>query len=134
MERVLDALRHEKALDLRATSHAITFRGGMLRAVTDWNVLRPISSGEIVFGQAGQTVTLTYRVSWLSLFMITTGVASLAIALSGDPQLAWIFPVGWLCLLFIAYTRVSAGFREFLAQAAGAPATRPSIGDPFPDY
>ncbi len=134
MASVVEALRQQKALSLRATGGAITFRGGILRAVTDWNVLRPISSGEIVFSQVGDTVTLTYRVSWLGLFIVTTAVASGAIAISRDPNLLFILPVAWLFLFFGTYTSVAAGFREFLEHAAGAPTTTTRIGDPFPDY
>jgi hypothetical protein len=135
MASVMEALQRQKALDLRSTSDSITFRGGLFRGVTDWNVLRPISSGQIVFAHTEDTVTMTYRVSWFGLFIITTATVSVAVAFSGDRQVAFILPLAWLFLLFIAYTRVALGFREFLARAAGVPPTNhTSIGDPFSDY
>ena len=135
MARVLAALQQQKARDLKVTSNTIVFRGRPLRWVTGWNVLSAISSGEIIFAESVGTITLNYRLSWLGLFLLTTGIATAAVALSRDVNLRFVLPLAWLFSLFLTYTKVGAGFREFLSRAAGGLSTNDvRIGDPFPDY
>lgn len=78
---------------------------------------------------------LSYRLSWLRLFLLTTGIATAVVALSRDVYLRFVLPPVWLFSLFMTYTQVGTGFQEFLSRAAGVPSTNDvRIGDPFPDY
>lgn len=134
MKRVEQALHRATAEQVRVNSNAITFRGGPLRAVSNWNVLRPISSGEIHFDQSGNTVTICYRVSWLGLFIVFTGIFGALLSLNDDPKLFFILPAAWVAFLVLTYLEIAIRFHEFLARAANPQMTVARLGDPFPDY
>lgn len=134
VKSVEEALHRASAAPLRVTPNTITFRGGYLRPVTNWNVLLPISSGEIHFDRSGSTITIDYGVSWISQFVIVAAILSALVAVSGDRMLFFILPIGWLFMLVLTYTELSTRFPRFLAYAAGAPIRSVRLGDAFPDY
>jgi hypothetical protein len=136
--RVEQALRRVRAARLQVSGDTISFRGGFFRAVTNWNILVPISSGEIHFSRIDGSVLVRYRISFLGLFLMTTGLVLIPLFFFGDPiQSGVIFalPFMWLWLFGANYFTTRFRFPRFLASAAGAtlPATQPITG-PFPDY
>ena len=138
MQKVEEALRHAKATRLRVTSDSITFRGGPFRGVTNWNILLPISSGELRFTRCDRAVLVHYHISWLGLSLVTVALVTIALIFSGfGSALALLIPFAWLFYLLGDYTIAVDGFPQFLASAAGGRSSRPvspPIGSPFGDY
>lgn len=136
--KVESALRRVRAARLRVSGDTITFRGGIFRAVTSWNILGPISFGEIQFVPTDRAVLIHYRISWLGLFLLTTAMVSVFVFTVRDPVRSgaiFVIPFMWAWLFGGNYVITRVRFPRFLASAAGAtlPAIQP-IGSPFPDY
>src|SRR5881392_926471 len=72
--RVEKALIGAKATAIRVDQDKITFPGGMPRAVSNWNILFPISCGEIHFTRSSGAVIINYRISFVGLFFVATAM------------------------------------------------------------
>ncbi|MBI1849429.1 MAG: hypothetical protein HYR85_03690 [Planctomycetes bacterium] len=70
-----------RAIDIRRSDDAVSFRGGLFRSVTNWNVLVPVDSGRIEV-VAGPSMRVRYYFSCSKLLVTTTLGAVLLVVLS----------------------------------------------------
>ena len=95
-----------KAKNITIKGNAIKFEGGMFRAVTSWNMLTAVSSGQIVLEKEGSEIAATVEVFFTTALIIATTMVFgfLGLLLSqagtvGTPELiiglagawAWLF-------------------------------------------
>jgi hypothetical protein len=119
-------LNHVRATSVAAESQRITFRGGMFRWVSNWNVLVQFDRGVLEIDPI--TRQLHFRLSVRQLVIAVTALmlAGLAIALSqgNDPSIALPFAAIWLWLaggnLLIGYPRFRRFIKRALAEASRA--------------
>src|SRR5688572_19734145 len=76
-EHLADSLRSVHATDVVVSQRGVTFRAGMFRFVSNWNVLVPFTRGELVVDETAKR--LRYRVSFLQLFAVLVLFTVLAI-------------------------------------------------------
>lgn len=74
LDEVLEELEDARATIVECQPHRIRFRGGIYRAVTNWNVLYPFSDGVLTFDPDN------YRIHF-ELSLIQFHVANLVVAL-----------------------------------------------------
>ena len=117
VRRIEQALVGVQAARLRVSGDKITFRGGMLR-FSNWNVLLPISFGEIRFTRSNGAVLIHYRVSLVGFFLFVTAMI-VAIGLWGgfSSNDIFILPFAWLFLFGGNYFTTMVRFPRFLARA-----------------
>lgn len=111
-----DWLVSNRASSIEATPLGLSFRAGIFRLVGNWNILGPISSGEIDVAADGLQLKVAYRLrctevlvvaSVMAAFLfvvaaIGTGKLLIALAISAL-GFAWLFGMNYL----IAYLRLS---------------------------
>lgn len=68
-----DHLRKLNARDIKASQSSVSFRGGLFRAVSNWNVLIPFGYGELIVDKA--THEVRYRLSFRQLIYTVTTLA-----------------------------------------------------------
>jgi hypothetical protein len=124
--KLAQALRDAHARDVVLWPDRVTFSGGMFRVVTNWNVLVPITRGELVVEDSGKR--LRYRVSFLQLvscLVVFTVLALVVMPLQGfSPGMLRFFPVLiWVWLgggnFVIGILRFERFLRRAIAEAAG---------------
>lgn len=125
MSAVETAIRKRKPTVITRDGAKITFRAGLfrLRLMTNWNVLIPIGSGELLFSQEGDRVLIRYSVSLVELFVTVTAMVLIMLGivpiLAGAHTLAPLafLPLGWLWLFGMNYLTTKSRFPRFLRKA-----------------
>lgn len=72
LRRLEDALGKADALGLSREGQCIKFRGGVFRWVSGWNVLVPISKGEVRVSAREHGVSVNYRISFGQMLVVVT--------------------------------------------------------------
>jgi hypothetical protein len=125
LSAVETALRKAKPAVLTRDGAKITFRAGVFRfgLMTNWNLLIPIGSGELLFTQEGDRVLIHYSVSLVELFVTVTLMLLFMLGivpiLAGERTL-WplgFLPLGWLWLFGMNYLTTKSRFPRFLRRA-----------------
>jgi len=123
-------LRRLSPSELNVSGGTVSFRAGVFRLVSNWNLLVPISRGEIVVAPANDGVSVRYTISFRQLVTVATimivimmvmicsseGSQALPLAVFGG-SIMWLWLVGMN--LAIAIPR----FRRFVrkcVESAGA--------------
>ena len=124
-KEIVESLEREKAKNLETTDNRITFTGGVFRLVSNWNVLVPITRGEIEID--GEHHCIHYNISFSQLIVIgsfmVAFIAAFAVS-SGAPKMVLILalPFIWFWLvgmnLIIGIPRFNS-FMKRTVQSAG---------------
>jgi hypothetical protein len=125
--RLRQELERARAKDLVLTDTTLRARGGLLRPVSNWNLLVCVSSMEVRTAAERGEVTVHYMVRMREL-LATCGLASvlaLGIAISehsvifmaaaGGMIWGWLFGVNYL----ISYVRLRSTFRRIVRDLSG---------------
>ena len=120
IEKGLDTVR---ATSIVRTANKVTFRGGIFRLVTNWNILVPVGYG-VIGVQPGNPGSVTYKFSCLEMLVTTTimvvlmGVFILSsIPISAFSIFAPIFM--WLWLFGMNYLIAMLRLPVFVKKIAG---------------
>jgi hypothetical protein len=102
-KEIIESLEREKAKNVETTNNRITFTGGVFRPVSNWNVLVPITPGEIEIDGERHCIYYNIRFSQLIIigsFMVAFIVAAFAVS-SGAPKTVLILglPFIWFWLV-----------------------------------
>jgi hypothetical protein len=133
VRKIEEALLIAEASRLHVNNDRITFHGGMLRGVPNWNILSPISSGEIRFSRSNESVLIHYRISFLALFLVVTVMFVATAIWRPFPNDIFVLPLMWLFLFGANYVSTVIRFSRLLARAAGAH-LQGSLDSPFSNY
>ena len=125
MSAVETAIRKRKPTVITRDGAKITFRAGLFRLglMTNWNLLIPIGSGELLFTQEGDRVLIHYSVSLVELFVAVTVMLLIMLGivplLAGEHSLAPLgfLPLAWLWLFGMNYLTTKSRFPRFLRRA-----------------
>ncbi len=126
--RILINVRSEleaaSARDIHLSENKISFRGGIFRLVTNWNVLVPIGSGEIEV-DPGSPPVLKYNFSTLEILVIASLMAlfvggSMALARPITLQTMEFPIVAWLWLFGMNYLVAAFRLPAFVRRAIDA--------------
>jgi hypothetical protein len=125
MSAVETALRKAKPGAITRDGAKIIFRAGLFRfwLMTNWNLLVPIGSGELLFSQEGDRVLIHYSVSLVELFVAVTVMLLVMLGivplLAGERTLAPLgfLPVAWLWLFGMNYLTTKFRLPRFLRRA-----------------
>lgn len=134
-------LRKQKPDRLVRTTNKVSFNGGVLRFVPSWNLLAPITAGEISVTSDGQVLTIRYKVTFTQLIIIGT---ALTLWIGSSFWQATSFPllgkiVGllsmWLWLVGGNYLLTAVRFPAFLrSTVANPPSGAEAARYPEPEY
>jgi hypothetical protein len=69
---ILKSLKRVKASKIESTNNVVTFSGGLLRAVPNWNILSAISTGKIAIERGDGIINLRYRLKFTELIVSST--------------------------------------------------------------
>lgn len=124
-------LRNVDADVVEVRGNRVTFKGGMFRFVTNWNVLVPFGFGALAINS--ETREIRYCLSYRQLIIFSTTVAVVAAALvltfSGLRGLSGgmlALPLMWFFAVFINLTIGISRFESLLSSAiATAPRMKP---------
>ena len=116
-----DCLRKLDAHEIRISHTSVSFRGGMFRFVSNWNLLGPFGYGELIVNDATHEVRyhLSFRqLAWAATIILGCMSAFALYASGYNPGIPFlVFGFGWLWLvggnLAIGIWR----FRRFLRTA-----------------
>ena len=117
------ALHRAKATSLVSDPEQIAFRGGFFRWVGSGNQLVAIGSGKLMFSERDNSIDIIYRLSFMHLFIVVTGIIAIVFvlpnALWGDLRSLAGFPLGaWLWLFGGNYVLTIFRFPRFIRTAA----------------
>ena len=131
LDRLRVAIAKVQPKDLKRQGRVLTFRGGMFRWVSNWNILVPVDEctvsadlGELRYDCSTREtlIAASVMVAGLVVFIQVTGPASMPLgAKIVVPLVAWLWLFGMNYL--ISYLRL----RKFFARAVKMPAN--GIGD-----
>jgi len=106
---ISDWLAKQRAKAVWQTARGISFKAGLFRTVTGWNILCPVGSGEIEISRHETVIRVTYRLRFSELLIVATagvavvvGFPVLTSAIGAAGAFA-IFVVGWLWLFGMNY-------------------------------
>jgi hypothetical protein len=124
--RVASALTKVRASNVSLTGTSVTFRGGIFRLVSNWNILVPVSWGaiDILTGSPG---VVAYKFSCREMLVVTTLMALVAaffMSFVVSPSEPLFFRLGapalmWLCLYAGNYLISRYRLPAFVKDAAG---------------
>jgi hypothetical protein len=129
------SLEKVKAKAVVVDHNRVSFKGGIFRLVTNWNLLIPFGFGDLTVDSSERQ--LNYRLSLRQLISAATlqlvGGTALAVAYSGEPPRAFLVlvPVFFAMVALMVGLNVLTGvtrFRAFLRRAVASaplPTTRP---------
>ncbi len=102
-DRVASALLKVRATNVSRSGNIVTFRAGVFRLVSSWNVLAPVNHGSIEV-QRGSPSTVKYKLSCVEMLVVTTLMAAIAgfaipskapaLFKLGAPALMWLWLFG----------------------------------------
>ena len=120
---IVAALERERASNVSIIGNTISFRAGVFRFVSRWNVLVPVASGtlEVKAGAPGSIVFRFSCIQFLAIF--TTIVLILGLALPSEVSTVshLVIPlVAWLWLFGMNYLIAAIRLPSFVRRAAEA--------------
>jgi len=122
-------LRGVDADAVEVTDNLVTFRGGIFRFVTNWNVLVPFGFGDLTVNS--ETREIRYRLSYRQLAIFSTTmvgiVAALVLTFSGFRKLSGsmlALPLMWFVAVFVRAAIESSRFQGLISRAV---ATAPRV-------
>jgi len=120
--------RSPRSLDV--SGDTISFRGGVFRLVSSWNLLAPIGRGEIAVGTTESGLAVSYRISFRELIVVVTVMilTMMFLILSSEgveklPVIASLLGIGWLYMVTASIAFAIMRFNGFVrkcAMSAGA--------------
>lgn len=121
LSRVEQELAAARAANVLRTDNKITFRGGIFRFVSNWNVLVPVGYGEIEV----LPTSVKYEFSCIEMLIVTTFMACIMciFILSSIPvsTLSFVVPLlMWLWLFGMNYVIAFVRLPAFVRKIAGA--------------
>jgi hypothetical protein len=122
--RVERELRAARALNVCRRGNKVSFRGGIFRLVSNWNVLVPVGSGEIEV-VPGNPAAVRYRFSCVEMLTFVTVVASalgvFLFTIAGISVAAFIFPIFiWFSMFGLNFLIASERLPAFVRKAVRA--------------
>jgi hypothetical protein len=122
-------LRSVDADAVEVTDNLVTFKGGVFRFVTNWNVLVPFGFGDLTVNS--ETREIRYRLSYRQLAVFSTIIvgiaAALVLAFSSWRRLSGsmlVLPFMWFVSVFV---RSALGASRFQGLISRAVSTAPRI-------
>jgi hypothetical protein len=120
LQRLEQKLRRARARNVRRNGNKVSFKGGFFRIAGNWNVLNPVSSGEIEI-VPGNPAVVKYRFSFVQLLVFVTVVAAscmIFLVSIGAIWAALIFPpMIWLSMFGLGFMLASARLPPFVLRA-----------------
>ena len=127
---LLDWLIRQRPRDIARVPLSMTFKAGVLRLVSGWNILWPIGSGEIRLAADEGGIEVSYRLRFTELFVVTILVVVLLFGqitvLNGSAitlELFAVLALVWLALFggnyLIAPLRLSDALKKVARQTTG---------------
>ena len=123
-KEIVKNLEKVRARNIEIIGNRITFTGGLFRFVTNWNILVPITRGEIRIDRTNQCVQYTLNFSQLiiigTIMVIAAGIFAIS---NGAPAsfLLFTLPFIWIWLvgmnLIIGIPRFNALIRSIIKSA-----------------
>jgi len=115
---------HANARDIRRVGTKLSFRGGVFRLVSNWNVLVPAGSGEIEI-LPGTPVRVRYHFSCIQMLVLVSLIvlAIGASTISSHPSdlTSYLIPLlAWLWLFGMNYLVASARLPALVRRAVDA--------------
>lgn len=120
------ALRAVRASDIFRDGNRISFRAGIFRFVSNWNILVPVGSGWIQI----EPGNIYYSFSCMELLVITTVMVTLmstAVAMVGDAsssEVFGLFILGWAWLFGMNYLIGLFRLPRFIERSVSVPKDR----------
>jgi hypothetical protein len=74
LSSIVSSLKNVKARNIQNDRNRITFSGGILRLVMNWNILAAVSSGEITVEKDNDKIILNYHIKFTEMSVITTAM------------------------------------------------------------
>ncbi len=74
LSSIVSSLKNVKARNIQNDRNRITFSGGILRLVMNWNILVTVSSGEITVEKDNDKIILNYHIKFTEMFVIATAM------------------------------------------------------------
>ena len=117
---VESAIRKAKPTDMIRDGAKIRFRAGLFRLVTNWNLLVPIGSGQLLFSQEADRVLIHYSLSLVQLFVTSTLLVAIMLGIVPifESEYPWaclgVMPLAWLWLFGANYLTTKFRFPRFL--------------------
>jgi hypothetical protein len=72
LNSIVLSLKNVKAINIHNDRNHITFSGGILRFVMNWNILVAVSSGKITVDKGNDKLCLKYSLKFTEMFIIVT--------------------------------------------------------------
>ena len=115
-----DYLRKLEARDIRISQASVSFRGGLFRAVSNWNILIPFGYGKLIVDETAHQVR--YGLSFRQLICVVTTMLALACLIEWsvatfDSVVPLVLGIGWLWLVGGNLMLGIPRFRRFLRGA-----------------
>lgn len=124
-ERFVSELARVRASDVMRQGNTITFKGGVFRLVSSWNILGPVSQGAIEL-KVGPPPEIAYRFSCIQMLVITTlMVIVMGLFVATSPRAPLALKLGapvimWLWLFGMNYLIAAYRLPAFVRRTAGA--------------
>lgn len=103
-DRLLDTFRQEldrlSPRKLDVSGDTVSFRGGVFRLVTSWNLLGPIGRGEIVVAPTDDGLSVRYRISFRELITLVTIMILIMMVMIFSSEGMEAFPIVPVALSF----------------------------------
>jgi hypothetical protein len=128
-EHLASRLRGVRAEAVRVSGNRVTFRAGIFRIVSNWNLLVPFGSGDFAVDSENYEIryTLSCRQLVLGVTLILAMGAICVLATAGPKtvQVLLLFPLMWCLMVFGNLGVGFARFENFVNRAlASAPRKR----------
>ncbi len=114
-----DGLRNASAYDVQIQGTLITFRGGVLRLVSNWNVLGPFGSGEIEVDP--KLRIMRFRLNFTELLIAATVLVilvSVSLLASHNTKMLAAVPLIWVFLVGVNLLTGIPRFNVFIRKLA----------------
>jgi hypothetical protein len=123
LNKIEEGLDSVRATSIVCTNNKVTFRGGIFRLVTNWNILVPVCYGEIEV-QPGNPGSVKYKFSCVEMLVITAIMVVLmgGFILSSIPISAFsiLAPlIMWLWLFGMNYLTAMLRLPAFVKKIVG---------------
>ncbi|MBA3028729.1 MAG: hypothetical protein FP816_07960 [Desulfobacteraceae bacterium] len=104
LKSVVSSLKEVKAKNIKNDKNHITFSGGILRFVSNWNILASVSSGEITIDKNNGKLIISYHLRFTEIFIfVTAGILGfMGPVIYQAPNLS-IFPKIFLLIFMWAF-------------------------------
>jgi hypothetical protein len=124
LDRLRVALEKADARNLRRDGSRLVFYGGIFRFVGSWNILCPISTGEISASPMSDGAKVTYRLSFVEILVVVSLMLAFMAGIApgnARAESARMLLLGWSWLVGGNYLLTAWRFPRFLRRAVSAP-------------